>query len=337
MQKTSKIWMDGRLVPWDRANVHILTHTLHYGLAAFEGIRAYATDGGEAAVFRLRDHVRRLMESCRAARMEPPFDAPAIERAIEDLIRANGLAECYIRPLVAVGPGEMGVARIDNPKITAIAAYPFGAYLGPRARERGCTARVVSICRHHVNSCLTHAKLSGNYVNSILASIEARDFGADEAILLDAQGFLAEGAGENLFLVRDGVVFTPPLATVLAGITRASAIRILGDLGHTVVERSLTRDEIYVADEAFFTGTAAEIVPIREVDRRTVGPGRPGPVTRSLCDAYDRAVRGREPAFAGWNHVVPLGRGRSAAVTGSRRTSTPRGRRSATRGSRARS
>jgi branched-chain amino acid aminotransferase len=294
------IWMDGELVPWDQATVHVLTHTLHYGLGVFEGIRCYRSADGRSAVFRLGDHVRRLYESAHINLMQVPFPAERLEQAILETLRANRLAEGYVRPLVFLGHGAMGLNPADNPVRVAIATWPWGRYLGDEGVERGIRARVSSFTRHHVNAKMTKGKTCGDYVNSILAKREALLDGYDEAILLDTQGLVAEASGENLFVVREGGLRTPPLPTVLGGITRDAVIAIARDKGIAVREEPLTRDELYIADEVFLTGTAAEVTPIREIDRRQIGAGSRGPVTRALQTAFFDVVTGRERKYERW-------------------------------------
>jgi branched-chain amino acid aminotransferase len=295
-----QIWLDGRLVPWDEATVHVLTHTLHYGLGVFEGIRCYRSADGRSAVFRLSEHVRRLFESAHINLMQVPFSREQIEAAIAETLRANRLAEGYIRPLVFLGHGAMGLNPGDNPVRVAIAAWAWGKYLGDEGMERGIRAKVSTFSRHHVNAKMTKGKTCGDYVNSILAKREALLDGYDEAILLDTQGLVAEASGENLFLVRDGVLRTPPLPTVLAGITREAVITLARDKGIPVAESGITRDELYVADEVFLTGTAAEVTPIREIDRRTIGQGARGPVTKALQSAFFEVVAGRDRKYERW-------------------------------------
>jgi branched-chain amino acid aminotransferase len=295
-----KIWMDGELVPWREANVHILTHTLHYGLGVFEGIRCYRTDGGRSAVFRLPEHVQRLFESAHINLMKVPFDEARVSEAILETLRANSLAEGYIRPLVYVGAGVMGLNPADNPIRVAIVVWPWGKYLGEEGMERGIRARVSSFARHHVNAKMTKGKTCGDYVNSILAKREALLDGYDEAILLDSQGLVAEASGENVFVVRGGELRTPPLQTVLEGITRSSVIQIARDKGIPVRETAITRDDLYVAEEVFLTGTAAEITPIREIDHRSIGSGRRGPIAKALQEAFFAVVQGRDPKYERW-------------------------------------
>ncbi len=300
MEKAESIWMDGRLVAWDDAKVHVLTHTLHYGLGAFEGIRCYLCDDGRSAVFRLGEHVRRLAQSMHILGLESPYSERQISDACVETVRANKLKECYIRPLLYLAEGEMGLAATTNPVRLSVAAWPWGSYLGQEGLTNGIRVRTSSFQRFHINTLMTKAKAVGHYVNSILASLEARSGGYDESLMLDVDGYAAEGCGENLFIVRDGVVKTPPIATVLEGITRATAIRLLEDAGHEVVEERFTRDDIYIADEAFFTGTAAEITPIQSLDDRRIGGKGPGPVTKRIQEEYFAVTKGSRPEFAEW-------------------------------------
>jgi branched-chain amino acid aminotransferase len=295
-----KIWLDGKLVPWKDATVHVLTHTLHYGLGVFEGIRCYRTDDGRSAVFRLAEHVRRLFDSARINLMQMPFTPPVIESAIVETLRANRLEEGYIRPLVFIGDGVMGLNPANNPIRVAIIVYPWGKYLGEEGIEKGIRAKVSTFARHHPNAKMTKGKTCGDYVNSILAKREALLDGYDEAILLDTQGLVSEASGENVFMVREGELRTPPLTTVLEGITRASVIEIARDKGIPVRETLITRDELYIADELFLTGTAAEVTPIREVDRRAIGEGRRGPITKLLQSAFFDVVAGRDRKYERW-------------------------------------
>ncbi len=295
-----KIWLDGELVDWDRAQVHVLTHTLHYGLGVFEGIRSYLTGDGRSAVFRLEEHVRRLFESAHINLMEIPFGREQVCEAIIETLRANRLEEGYIRPLVFIGDGAMGLNPADNPIRLAIIAYAWGKYLGEEGMERGIRAKVSTYARHHVNAKMTKGKTCGDYVNSILAKREALLDGYDEAIMLDGQGLVAEASGENLFVVRHGELRTPPLANVLEGLTRDTVMTLAHEKGIPVVERAITRDELYVADELFLTGTAAEVTPIREVDRRAIGAGARGPVTRALQSAFFDVVAGRDRKHEDW-------------------------------------
>ncbi|RIK95970.1 MAG: branched chain amino acid aminotransferase [Proteobacteria bacterium] len=300
-QVTGKaIWMDGALVPWDDAQVHVLTHTLHYGLGVFEGIRCYRTADGRSAVFRLGEHVRRLFESAHINLMAIPFTPQQIEAAILETLRANGMAEGYIRPLAYIGHGAMGLNPGDNPIRVAIATWPWGKYLGDEGMELGIRAKVSSFSRHHVNAKMTKGKTCGDYVNSILAKREALLDGYDEAILLDTQGLVSEASGENIFVVRGGEIRTPPLPTVLDGITRGAIVTLARDKGIAVAESPIARDELYIADEVFMTGTAAEVTPVREIDRRQIGEGRRGPITKALQAAFFDVVAGKDRKHEGW-------------------------------------
>ncbi|MGE0369334.1 MAG: branched-chain amino acid transaminase, partial [Candidatus Dadabacteria bacterium] len=298
--KPYQIWFDGEFVSWEDAQVHVLTHTLHYGVAAFEGIRAYRCTGERSAVFRLPEHVDRLYASAHIARIDIPFSKEETHNAIVELLNVNYLEEAYIRPIAYIGGGKIGLHPGDNPIHLAIAAYPWGTYLGEGALSKGISAKVSSYTRMGVNSFMTKAKLSGNYVNSVLAKVEATSYGSDEAILLDSEGYVAEGSGENIFIVRNGKLKTPPLTSILEGITRDSVMKIAQDEGIEVEAERFTRDELYIADEAFFTGTAAEITPIREVDKRTIGKGKPGPITKRLQSRFFDIVEGKDPKFIDW-------------------------------------
>lgn len=304
MQTTEFIWFDGKMLPWADARVHVLTHALHYGSAVFEGIRAYACADGSSAVFRLHDHCQRLINSGKILRMQIPYTAEQLVDACVETLCANKLAEGYIRPLSFVGQGEMGVYPGNNPVQTIVAVWSWGAYLGAEALEKGIRVKTSSFLRSHVNSSMSKAKASANYINSILAKVEAKEDGYDEAVMLDTNGFVSEATGENIFMLRGGVLKTTPLASpILDGLTRASVIALARDLGYTVEEQIFTRDELYLADEAFFTGTAAEITPIREMDRRQIGKGEAGPVTKHLQQEFFRIVRGENPKYAGWLHT----------------------------------
>ncbi len=294
------VWLDGRMVDWSDATVPILTHTLHYGLGVFEGIRCYRTSDERSAVFRLGDHIRRLFDSARINLLEIPFSRQEIESACLETLRRNGLDQGYIRPIVFVGDGEMGLNPGENPIRVAVIAWPWGKYLGEEGVERGIRAKVSTFVRHHVNSKMSKGKTCGDYVNSILAKREALLDGYDEAIMLDVDGLVSEATGENVFLVRDGTLCTPPLHTILDGLTRSTVIECARDKGIQVVERPITRDELYVADELFLTGTAAEVTPVREVDRRVVGDGARGPLTKLLQSTYFQVVAGRESKYERW-------------------------------------
>jgi branched-chain amino acid aminotransferase len=300
VEKTDRVWHNGKLIPWDDANVHILTHTLHYGLGVFEGIRCYRSDDGAGNVFRLKEHVERLFGSARIVEIAMSYKREEIEAAILDTLRANRMAEGYIRPLVYLGAGAMGLLPKDNPTQVAIVVWPWGAYLGDEGLERGIRAKVSSYTRHHPNVSLTKSKTCGDYVNSILAKREVTRLGYDEAVMLDTSGLVAECSGENIFIVRRGVLKTPALVSVLEGITRDSVIRIARDKGIEVVEQSITRDEVYTADEMFLTGTAAEITPVRELDDRPIGAGARGPITKTIQTTFFDAVKGRDRKYESW-------------------------------------
>lgn len=291
--------MDGSFANWADANVHILTHSLHYGLAAFEGIRCYKGKSG-SAIFRLQEHVDRLFESAHIGMMTIPYEKKQVAEAIIETVRVNKLDACYIRPLVYIGYGAMGVYPGNNPIKLAIAAWKWGTYLGDDALANGIRARVSSFTRHHVNVSMTRAKISGYYVNSILAKQEAKADGYDEAILLDAEGYVSEGTGENIFLVRKGKIKTTPLTSILEGITRDSVIDLAREQGLAVTEERFTRDEMYIADEVFVTGTAAELTPVREIDNRRIGTGKPGPITLALQKRFFAIVRGEDTTHESW-------------------------------------
>ena len=298
--RDGKIWMDGRLVDWRDANVHVLTHTLHYGCGAFEGVRAYNAQGG-SAIFRLREHTERLFNSAKILRMRIPYSIDDVMQAQRDVVRANRLDSCYIRPLTWIGSEKLGVSPKGNTIHLMVAAWAWGAYLGEEGLKRGIRVKTSSYTRHHVNITMTQAKAVSNYTNSILANMEATEDGYDEALLLDASGFVSEGAGENLFVVKGGVVYTPDLsAGALNGITRNTVFHICQDLGLRLVEKRITRDEVYIADEAFFTGTAAEVTPIRELDRLEIGAGARGPITEKIQAAFFDIVNGRNPKYLEW-------------------------------------
>jgi branched-chain amino acid aminotransferase len=307
VEKAKYVWFDGKLIPWDQAQVPLLTHTLHYGLGVFEGIRAYLCADGRTAIFRLPEHIRRLFDSAHVMQIDIPFSQAEIEQACAEILRANGQKEAYLRPLVFVGDGVMGLNPQNNAIRVAVISWIWGAYLGEDGLRLGIRAKISSFIRHHVNIMMTMTKTVGNYVNSILAKREAIQAGYDEAIMLDTEGYVAEASGENIFIVKDGLLKTPPLTSVLPGITRASIITLAQDLGMPVKERRFSRDELYLADEAFFTGTAAEVTPIREVDGRLIGPGKPGPITLKLQEAFFKVVKGEDPRYQQWlTYVVPL-------------------------------
>lgn len=293
------IWFDGQLVPWREATIHVLTHSLHYGLAVFEGLRAYKTAKG-TAIFRLKEHTDRLFNSAHIYRMAMPYDRETLMEAQKEVIRANKLEAGYLRPIAFYGSEKMGLSPKGLKTHVAIAAWPWGAYLGEEGMERGIRVKTASFARHHVNVSMCRAKYSGTYANSILASMEATEHGYDEALLLDVDGFVAEGAGENLFVIKDGVIYEPEIASALIGITRATVITLAQELGYPVVSKRLTRDDIYIADEAFFTGTAAEVTPIRELDGRVIGEGRRGPITMQIQSRFFDVVGGRVPEHEDW-------------------------------------
>ena len=299
------VWMDGKLVEFEKATVHFLNRTLHYGVGVFEGIRCYNTEQGPA-VFRLKEHVDRLLDSAHILGFRSlPYTAEEIREAIKQTISVNGFQECYIRPLVYLSTQEMGL-NLDVGKVSiGIAAWEWGAYLGAEALEKGIRVNISSFTRHHLNSMMTKAKITGNYPNSVLAKTDALRLGYDETILLDGQGYVAECSGENLFIVRDNRIITPPMAPILEGITRDALMKIARDLGLEVVEAQISRDQLYIADEIFVCGTAAECIAVREVDFRTIGAGRMGPVTRQIQQAYHAAIHGRHPRSAEWLDYVP--------------------------------
>jgi len=302
--RDGKIWMDGKMVEWRDAKIHVLTHTLHYGCGAFEGIRAYNTVNG-TAIFRLEEHTERLFNSAKILRMHIPFSQKEIIEVQRDVVRANNLESCYIRPLVWIGDKRLGVSPKGNTIHLMVAAWAWGAYLGEEGLKQGIRVKTSSFTRHHVNITMTQAKAVSNYTNSILANMEVTDEGYDEALLLDTSGFVSEGAGENIFVVKNGVIYTPDLsAGALSGITRNTVFHIAQDLGIEVVQKRISRDEVYISDEAFFTGTAAEVTPIRELDRIPMGKddyvGSRGPITEKIQSAFFDIVNGRNPKYAHW-------------------------------------
>ena len=302
--RDGKIWMDGELVDWRDAKIHVLSHTLHYGCGAFEGVRAYDTVNG-TAIFRLQEHTERLFNSAKILRMKIPFTQEEVNEVQRTVVRANNLKSGYIRPLTWIGSQKLGVSPKGNRIHLMVAAWTWGAYLGEDGMKRGIRVKTSSYTRHHVNITMTQAKAVSNYTNSILANMEALDDGYDEALLLDASGFVSEGAGENLFIIKGGVIYTPDLsAGALNGITRNTVFHIAKDLGLEIVQKRITRDEIYIADEAFFTGTAAEVTPIRELDRIEIGIGSRGPITEKIQSAFFDIVNGRNPKYAHWLTAV---------------------------------
>ncbi|MDR5736572.1 branched-chain amino acid transaminase [Caballeronia sp. LZ016] len=297
--RDGKIWMDGKLIDWRDANIHVLTHTLHYGMGVFEGVRAYKTASG-TAIFRLKEHTKRLLNSAKIFQMDVPFDHATLEAAQLEVVRENKLESCYIRPIIWVGSEKLGVSAKGNTIHVAIAAWPWGAYLGEDGLTKGIRVKTSSFTRHHVNVSMVRAKASGWYVNSILANQEAVTDGYDEALLLDVDGYVSEGSGENFFLVNNGKLYTPDLSSCLDGITRDTVLTLARDFGIPVIEKRITRDEVYTCDEAFFTGTAAEVTPIRELDNRTIGSGKRGPITEKLQSAFFDVVGGKNEQYASW-------------------------------------
>jgi branched-chain amino acid aminotransferase len=305
VNEATKIWFDGNFIPWNDAQVHVLTHSLHYGLAVFEGMRCYELQDGRSAIFRLEDHIRRLFDSARIMTLPMPWDQHTVVEACREVVRINGLRECYVRPLAFVGEGAMGLGARGNPTHVAIAAWEWGAYLGDEGLEKGIRAKVASFARPGVNAVMAKGKVVGHYVNSILAKREVLAAGYEEAIMLDPQGYVCEASGENLFIVRDGRVVTPPLGgSILGGITRQTVVALLGELGIPLEERFVARDELYIADEVFMCGTAAEVTPVRAIDDRTIGTGQRGPVTERVQQRYFQIVRGREVPHPEWLGVV---------------------------------
>ncbi|MDB5925933.1 MAG: branched-chain amino acid aminotransferase [Betaproteobacteria bacterium] len=293
------IWYDGKLVPWRSANTHVLTHSLHYGLAVFEGVRAYKTSQG-TAIFRLKEHTERLFNSAHIYMMKMPYSRDQLMDAQKEVVRANKLDECYIRPIAFYGSEKIGVSPKGASVHVAIAAWPWGAYLGADAIEKGIRVKTSSFARHHVNVSMCRAKYSGTYANSILANLEATEHGYDEGLLLDVDGFVAEGSGENLFMVKNGCLYEPELTSALIGITRDSVITLAREMGYSVSARRITRDDLYIADEAFFTGTAAEVTPIRELDGRIIGEGKRGPITTRIQKAFFESVTGKSEKHNDW-------------------------------------
>ncbi|HKI65307.1 MAG TPA: branched-chain amino acid transaminase [Burkholderiales bacterium] len=299
------IWHDGKLVPWRSATTHVLTHSLHYGLAVFEGLRAYKTVDG-TAIFRLKEHTQRLINSGHIYLMKIPYSREKLMQAQIEVVQANGHESCYVRPIAFYGSEKMGVSPVGATVHVAIAAWPWGAYLGPEALAKGIRVKTSSYARHHVNVTMARAKMSGTYPNSVLATLEATQHGYDEGLLLDVEGYVAEGAGENVFIVKDGSIYEPELTSALTGITRSTVIELAEGLGYEVVAKRLTRDDIYIADECFFTGTAAEVTPIRELDGRTIGAGKAGPVTKRLQKAFFDVVTGKDRKHKHWMTPVPM-------------------------------
>ena len=294
------IWMDGKLIDWRDAKIHVLTHSLHYGMSVFEGVRAYHLQNGSTAIFRLAEHTERLFNSAKIFGLKIPFDVNTLVEAQKEVVRTNKLASCYLRPIAWIGSEKLGIAAKSNTIHVAVAAWPWGAYLGEDGLAKGIRVKTSSFTRHHVNVTMTRSKASGHYINSILANAEAIEAGYDEALLLDTEGYVSEGEGENVFIIKKGKIYTPDVASCLDGITRDSAITIAKDLGFEVIEKRITRDEMYCADEAFFTGTAAEITPIRDLDGRIIGAGQRGPITEKIQATFFDAVAGKNPRYAAW-------------------------------------
>ncbi len=301
VEKLQKIWVDGELVPWDDAKVHLLTHSLHYGVGAFEGIRCYKRADGKSYIFRLREHVARLFDTCKMVLLQPRFTREQISRACADTLKANALEEGYLRPVIFMGEGAMGIYAPENPVRASVIAWKWGAYLGEEALKSGIRCKISSFARHHINVSLAKAKMMGQYTNSVLAKREAKLGGYDEAILLDSSGYVSEGSGENIFLVKKGQLLTPDLSSsILEGITRETVITLAREMGLTVQEGRVTRDQLWLADEVFFTGTAAEITPVREVDNRPIGDGVVGPITKKLQAKFFDIVRGSDNSHPEW-------------------------------------
>jgi len=301
VEKLQKIWMDGEMVAWDDAHVHILTHSLHYGVAAFEGIRAYKRANGQTSVFRLREHIDRLFDTCKLALLAPKFNREQISQACVETLRVNGMVEGYIRPMIFLGEGAMGIYAPNNPVRASVIAWQWGAYLGEEALKKGIRCKISSFARHHINISLAKAKMTGQYSNSVIAKREAKFGGYDEAILLDSSGYVSEGSGENIFIVKKGVLMTPDLScSILEGITRDTILQLAREEGIPVQEGRITREQLWLADEAFFTGTAAEVTPIREVDDRTIGEGTVGPITRRLQERFFAIARGSDTSHPEW-------------------------------------
>lgn len=301
VDKVDKVWMDGKLVDWDDANVHILTHTLHYGLAAFEGIRCYKRDDGRSAIFRLREHIQRLFDSAKIGMIPMPWSIEQVEDACVETVHANKLDECYLRPLVFIGAGAMGLHAVGNPTRLAIVAWRWGTYLGDEGLEKGIRTKFSSYTRPGINMLMSKGKIVGHYVSSILAKREVMQAGYQEALMLDANGAVAEASGENVFLVKQGTIYTPGYGgSLLGGITRDAVVTLCRELGIPLVERQISRDELYTADEVFLCGTAAEITPVREVDDRVIGSGARGPITTKLQQRFFQVVRGAEVSHPEW-------------------------------------
>lgn len=305
VDKVEKIWLDGEFVDWADANIHVLTHSVHYGLGAFEGIRAYQRADGKTYVFRLKEHIDRLFATCKLVLIAPRFTREQVQAACVEILRKNKMSNGYLRPITFVGEGAMGIYAPDNPTRTAIIAWNWGAYLGDEALKHGIRAKISSFARHHINVSMAKGKIMGQYTNSILAKREAKLGGYDEAILLDSNGYVSEGSGENLFIVKNGTIITPDLSSsILEGITRETVMTLAREEGIPVKEGRITRDQLWLADEAFLTGTAAEVTPLREVDDRAIGEGTVGPITKRLQERFFAIVRGSDDSHREWLTLV---------------------------------
>jgi branched-chain amino acid aminotransferase len=298
--RADKIWMDGEFINWDDAMVHVTTHTLHYGVGAFEGIRCYKCHDGRSAIFMLEEHIDRLFDSAHIMQLEIPYTKQEIMDVCKEIVRLNGFDECYIRPIVFMGDGQLGLYVKEFKVRVAVISWVWGAYLGDEGLMNGIRAKVSSFVRHHVDACMTKGKICGHYVNSILARREAMMAGYDEAIMLDTEGYVSEASGENIFVVKKGKIKTTPLTSILPGITRAAVMQLATDIGYVMKEERFSRDEMYIADEVFFTGTAAEVTPVREIDGRRIGPGKPGHVTNRLQNTFFDVARGIYKEYASW-------------------------------------
>ena len=301
--KAEKIWMDGDVVDWNEAKVHVCTHALHYGSGVFEGIRAYETENG-TAIFRLKEHIDRMYNSAKILKMEIPYTKEQISQAIKDIIKINGLKSCYIRPLIYRGFKELGLNPLNCPINCTVAVWEWGAYLGEEALLKGIKTKISSYARNYINSTSQKAKICANYINSIFAKMEAIEAGVDEAILLDSEGYVTEGSGENIFWIRNHIIYTTPTTTVLEGITRDSIIKIAQDMGYKIQERRTGRDELYISDEAFFTGTAAEVTPISVIDNYQIGKGERGPITENIQKKFFDIVKGKEKKYLDWLYYI---------------------------------
>jgi len=298
--RADKIWLDGKFINWDDANVHVCTHTLHYGVGVFEGIRCYRCHDGKSAIFMLNEHIDRFFDSAHIVQLDIPYTKEEVKEICKEIVKVNKFNECYIRPIAFMGDGQLGLYVKEFKVRLAIISWVWGAYLGDEGLVNGIRAKVSSFLRHHVDSCMTKGKICGHYVNSILAKREAIAAGYDEAIMLDTDGYVSEASGENVFMIRKDVIKTTPLTSILPGITRTAVIKLAKDMGYEVKEERFTRDELYIADEVFFTGTAAEVTPVREVDGRNIGQGKPGPITLKIQKKFFEVARGMHEEFRDW-------------------------------------